>query len=534
MRPDGAPGLLVAPAGTDPQRSLGFQIVDWAEHMLCHGPGDVEGEPLRVDLEMAGFLVLAYALNPEGRRLVNRAVLSRSKGRAKSEIAGFTGCVEALGPARFDHWARRGEVSWWGYHYTEGEPVGRPVRSPLLRCLATEEGQAGNTYDNVRVMLEKGKIAGEVAGIDVGLTRTFLPGSGEVRPCTAGSASKDGGKESWACADETHLYVLPELRSMHQTVSRNLVKRKIAEPWMLETSTMYQLGAGSVAEESHAYAQAIAAGQIRNRGLLFDHREGGEVDNWADDDAVLRALRNAYGEAAGWMDLERILDEIRNPATREVDARRYFLNQAVAENPDSWLPDGAFEACRKSGARIDRARPFVCGVDMALRHDTAAIVAAQANDDGTVTVEAQVWTPVDGQALDVELIEQHIRTLHRTGQLTACAYDPAWFERSAQALEADGVAMLEVPQSAARMVPAAGHAYELIATHRVVHDLDEVCTAQVLAAVPKASGEGWRLSKGKAKKKIDCAIALVIAVDEATRPAPEPESSGFVWILGGS
>ena len=171
---------------------------------------------------------------------------------------------------------------------------------------------------------------------------------------------------------------------------------------------------------------------------------------------------------------------------------------------------------------------------MALRHDTAAIVAAQSNDDGTVTIEAKVWVPHDGQALDVELIEQHIRSLHRTGNLRGCAYDPAWFERTAQALDADGVAMVEVPQSAARMVPAAGHAYELVASHRVVHDLDEVCTAQVVAAVPKASGEGWRLSKGKAKRKIDCAIAMVIAIDEATRPAPEPVQAGFAWILGGS
>jgi hypothetical protein len=57
-------------------------------------------------------------------------------------------------------------------------------------------------------------------------TALYLPHGGEIRACTSGSASKDGGKETWVCADETHLYVLRELKSMYGTVSRNLGKRK--------------------------------------------------------------------------------------------------------------------------------------------------------------------------------------------------------------------------------------------------------------------------------------------------------------------
>ena len=104
--------------------------------MLVHGPGDVEGEDIEVDDEIALFLCWLYRLHPAehkeaGRRLVQRAVLSRPKGRAKSETAGEFVCAEALGPVRFDHWAEGGEVSSWGYEYAEGEPVGKPVRA---RC----------------------------------------------------------------------------------------------------------------------------------------------------------------------------------------------------------------------------------------------------------------------------------------------------------------------------------------------------------------------------------------------------------------
>lgn len=189
--------------------TLGWQIADWMEAFLCHGPGDVEGDDLVIDDEIAYFIAWCYRVHlegdSEGRRLVQRAILSRPKGRAKSEIAGALVCAEALGPVRFSHWATEGEVSSWGYEYEPGEPVGKPVRSPFIRCLATEEDQSGNTYDNVVVMLTQGEAAEEYGlkmGKEVGITRVFLPGGGEITPSTASSAAKDGGKETFAVADE--------------------------------------------------------------------------------------------------------------------------------------------------------------------------------------------------------------------------------------------------------------------------------------------------------------------------------------------
>lgn len=303
--------------------------------MLCHGPGDLQGDRLELDEEVVGHLALAYGLGAEGRRLVFRDVLSRPKGWAKSEAAGILVCVEFLGPARFDHWAKRGETSWWGYKYRQGEPVGRPVRSPFIRCLATEEGQAGNTYDNVTVMLEQLalKHPDRFGDLDMGRspqtsTRVFLPGGGEVRPSTASGAAKDGGLESFTVADETHLYTLAELREMHEVVSRNLTKRPMAEPWIAETSTMYAIGENSVAEASHTYAERIEAGELANRGLLFDHREGPEVENWDDDEELLAAMHVAYGAAAVWQDFERKLAKIRDPKATKPDSIRYYTNRA--------------------------------------------------------------------------------------------------------------------------------------------------------------------------------------------------------------
>ena len=253
--------------------SLGYQVIDWIETYLIHGPGDVEGDPVRLDDEFAAFIVRAYEVSDSGARRVRRAVLSRPKGRAKSELAAFLSIVEALGPSRFSHFAAAGEVSAWGYPYDEGEPVGVPVKRPEILVFATEFNQAGNTYDGIKFILNASqKLRNDYPGIDAGITRVLLP-NGQITPESAADSSKDGGKSTFIVADETHLWVLPRLQRLHQVTLRNLLKRKIASGWMLETSTMYAPGEGSVAESTHQYAQAIVEGRVADAGLLFDHRE---------------------------------------------------------------------------------------------------------------------------------------------------------------------------------------------------------------------------------------------------------------------
>ena len=101
-------------------RTLGPLVVDWIERNLCHGPGDVQGQAIELDDEQVRFIFRAYEIDAKGRRVVRRAVFSRPKGRAKSELAAMLVCAEALGPVRF---AGFGEGR---------KPRGRPVKAPII------------------------------------------------------------------------------------------------------------------------------------------------------------------------------------------------------------------------------------------------------------------------------------------------------------------------------------------------------------------------------------------------------------------
>jgi hypothetical protein len=190
------PAELILSPEHNRERSLGWFVVAWTEHFAVRGPGDIEGEPVLLDDDKTRFYVDAYALDPTGRRLYSTVARSRPKGEAKSEDAGFIVLAEAFAPVRFERWAEGGEKYTWmdfEYTYEPGEPIGRPVRYPYIRCLATEENQAGNTYDNVYYNLTEGPLQDAMPRRSAGLELTRLPDGGEIVPSSASSASKDGG-----------------------------------------------------------------------------------------------------------------------------------------------------------------------------------------------------------------------------------------------------------------------------------------------------------------------------------------------------
>lgn len=363
--------------------TLGFSAISWVEHYLVHGPGDVQGQDIELDDEFGAFVVKGYRLNRDGSRRVRRAFLSRAKGRNKSGLAGFLVCFEALGPCRFDHFAAKGEVSEWGYEYAQGEPVGRPLTYAEVLCVATEEGQAGNTYDGVYYMLHPDTCSPELLAdygrLDVGLTRINLPDKrGFIEPVTSADTSADGAKSTFIVADETHLWVLPRLHRLHGVMTRNLLKRKLASGWMLETSTMYAEGENSVAEGTHAYAES---GVASTRALLFDHQQASEHWNPEDRKERLSALREAYGPAAEWMNLEAIADSWDDPQVSEAEFRRFWLNQPVplVEPPKSIMPTWAVLAA----AVEPRPKTLAIGLGMDPDRVWTSIGAAGRLEDGT-------------------------------------------------------------------------------------------------------------------------------------------------------
>jgi phage terminase large subunit-like protein len=147
--------------------------------------------------------------------------------------------------------------------------------------------------------------------------------------------------------------------------------------------------------------------------------------------------------------------------------------------------------------------------------------------DGKIVAQAKIWLP-EGGIMDVSALESHLLEMAKMYDVQEIAYDPAFFQRSAEALAEQGMPMVEFPQSPQRMIPACGHLYEVIVNQKLVHDGNPIFTDQVLSAAQRMKDTGWTLSKGKSKRKIDAVIALAIAVDRATTSRNDPTPGFFV------
>ena len=279
------------------------------------------------------------------------------------------------------------------------------------------------------------------------------------------------------------------------------------EPLILSITTAgYDLD--SVCGQQYQYGKQVAASEVQDESFGFWWWEAPAECSITDR----KAWRSANPNIAEGLLAQDDLDAATKQ-TPELAFRRWRLNQWV-RTQESWLPIGAWDACR-SDAPLDPALPVWVGIDMALKHDSIAVAVAQPQGE-RIVVRARIWNPSD-QGVDIAEVEAHLRTLSRTYQVQEFAYDPSFFQRSAEALADDSLPMTEFPQSAQRMVPACGQAYELIVAGKVAHDGSPSLTDHVLSAAQRMTEQGWRLSKGKSKRKIDGCIALVLALDRATK-----------------
>jgi hypothetical protein len=255
--------LEVPSAERKPWPSLGGEVCQWIEDNLVFGPGDLRGEPYRLDDEKRRLVWRLYELYPRdhpnaGRRRFRRAALSMRKGTAKTEFGAAIAAVELApdGPVRCDGWKRVGR---------EWIPVGRPMRDPYIPMLAyTEEQSEELAYSALTVMIGEGPRAFQ---FDIGADRVMrVTGDGKAAALANAPDARDGARTTFELFDETHRLRLPNQLRAHRTMLANLPKRKQADAWALEVTTAPAPGEGSVAELTMDYARSSRMGRAPTRG----------------------------------------------------------------------------------------------------------------------------------------------------------------------------------------------------------------------------------------------------------------------------
>jgi hypothetical protein len=184
--------LITPKPDEEPWPTLGPDICDWIEANLTYGPGDMRGQPYKVEPEFRALIYRSYEVYPrggkgEGRRRFNRVAWNIRKGTAKTEKAALLAICELHpdAPVRFDGWD------------ASGEPVGRGVVEPYVAMVAFTLEQTEELGFNVlRTILQESPL---VDDFDIGLERVVVlnqrgHAAGKAVPLTGAPGARDGAR----------------------------------------------------------------------------------------------------------------------------------------------------------------------------------------------------------------------------------------------------------------------------------------------------------------------------------------------------
>ncbi|MGH3859220.1 hypothetical protein [Actinokineospora sp.] len=402
-----------------------------------------------------------------------------------------------------------------------------------MQVAAVSEDQTDNTYSVIYELLtaNHSRAAGDLR-IDVGLTRCYLlDRPGELEPVTAAAGSREGQPITDAILDETHLW-LPSNggRRLARTLRRNVAKMGGRS---YETTNSFVPGEDSVAEATH---RAVEQGAP---GVYCDAVEAPPVREDDPDEKLAEALRVAYGDS-WWVDIDRLVADIRDPDSLWEDSARYFLNwntddRAKAVTAAQWNDLAARRVQVPRGTRVG------LGFDGSISDDCTALLACAALDGTPHTWPLKVWArpPKAKRGWRIPRLEvaEAVEDAFDRYDVGRMLCDPAKWQTEIEAWaeeypDVDGeerVAFFDTNQSL-RMSRACDRWLTAIAEGSYSHDGSKVLTEHVLAMHRRKvhtrdeDDDGrtrFVFVKGPERLKIDAGIAAVLALEACmTMPAP--------------
>lgn len=509
----------------------GAAVVRWIEANCVFTQDRWLGKPFRLLLWQKLVIYALFSVDAEtGLRVYRWALIGIAKKNGKTELAAALALYFAFGPSGAD---------------------GKPEPAALVVVAAGSDSQADLVFGAAKTMAEQSPRLRQVLQPYEGeILCASLPGSKIIRVAAAAkttSSTLDGKNIYVVICDELHCWEGPQAKVVWDTLTNGTVTR--LQPLVLQITTA-GFDKETICGEQYTYGHAVAAGKVEDPGFFFWWVEAPEGAKH-NDPAVIEASNPSFGEIMG---LAFYLDQLTKKTLAVF--RRYFLNQWT-ESAETWLPAGAWDVLSIGPFDFDRNQPTWTGTDAATKHDSTAHVLGQwhtcspecagwrENDEEGVRklrLQAHIWErpmdprtrrPLEDWKLPIPEIENWWRDQQKRFQsnLQACGYDPALLERSAQQLETEGLPMEEVPQSDARMVPAAQALYQLIVEGRVEHDGDPDFARHIRNAVAvqaRGGDGGWRLKKGQAKRKMDAAVAAAIVALLSAEPAKQKRAP-ILW-----
>ena len=349
-----------------------------------------------------------------------------------------------------------------------------------------------------------------------------IPSTGSVyRVLSSEAYTKEGLSPTLVIMDELH--ALPN-RELFDVMQLGMGARR--EPLLMAITTAGvkadATGQDSIAYSLYQYGQKVARKEIQDDSFFMAWWEA-PIDSDFRSRDTWKLANPAFGDLNSIEDFESAVKR-----TPEAEFRTKRTNAWVSSHT-AWLPSGSWEA-RQELREVEPGTDVILGFDGSFSGDASVIVGVTIEEHPHVFL-VDAWekqaNDSDDWRVEISQVENSIIEACKKYNVKEIACDPFRWQRSMEALQDMGLPIVEWPStSAARMIPACAKFYDAVVSEKLTHDGSGLLTRHINNAVVKTDRLGPRIVKEHrgSPRKIDGAVASIIAFDRATVSRNEPET----------
>lgn len=296
----------------------------------------------------------------------------------------------------------------------------------------------------------------------------------------------------------------------------------------------------SICWEQHDYACKVRDGIIEDPTFLPVIYAAPEEADWTDED-VWRACNPALGAFRNIEEMRNLCRRAQENPAEEMTFRRLYLNQWTG-SVERWMPMEKWDAC---GGKVDDLENRTCyaGLDLAATTDLTALSLVFPKED-SYDVLMHFWIPGDtavqaekrdrvpyrawaqqgfisltpGNVIDYKFIQKTLEQYREKFKIAEIAFDRWGATKLVQDLQEVSFTVVPFGQGFASMSAPTKELMTLVLGGKIRHGGHPVLrwNADNMVVAQDPAGN-LKPDKAKATQKIDGMVALIMALDRATR-----------------
>lgn len=445
------------------------------------------------------------------------------KGNAKTELMGGDALAELCGPIA-------------------------PI-SPNVVVSASSWDQANRLFGATRLMIEEGPLKHVFAGHIFDERITNPERQGVLARIAAIAGSNDGGLPTAHYGDELHEWEGERRERVYVVLGNGLKKRtpRSANPSLaVQRVGGQQVGITTAGDNPNGllrrlydHGRKVADGSVSDPSFLFLWWEAAETWDLDKPDELVEAILEANPAAGSFLSTENLVQRFRDPTVARYEFERYHLNRWVSP-PEAWISLDTWMARRAKPVGKAKAGLILppngvkvwLGFDGSKSRDSTALIGC--TEDAHLFVikvwerdqHDPEWTVPRGE------VDAAVAGAFRRWNVQLMQCDPPRWEREIEdwATEYGDTRVLAFDTAVyERMAPAVGRFHDAVVDDGLTHDGDPVLARHVANARTKETRWGLVITKEHkdSPRRIDAAVAAVLAHDGISAPIEAPKSKGF-------